>query len=142
MTIFAIFHQNWLSLDVSTPTPGEHVSKTISLHTSCTTINNIKTCHHFPQKSNCLANDRYFCSMWRSVGFMMSFAAVLECATVVAYVVIIAGGKQKRETGWKVLAVMLVFVGALQCSCMAIVVCYSLYCTGIEEMLTGVGVPL
>jgi len=52
---------------------------------------------------------------------MMSFAAVLECVTVVAYVVVIAGGKQKRENGWKVLAGLLVLVGALGCASMSIV---------------------
>ena len=65
---------------------------------------------------------RYFCSMWRSVGFLMSFAAVLELGTIVAYVIIIGGGRQKRETGWKVLAFMLMLVGIVQCAGMAIVV--------------------
>jgi hypothetical protein len=61
--------------------------------------------------------------MWRSVGFMMSFAAVLELATIVAYLMVIAGGKQKREIGWRVLAFLLVLVGVVQCGAMAIVVC-------------------
>lgn len=52
----------------------------------------------------------------------MSFAAVLELATIVAYVIIIGGGKQKRETGWKVLGFMLMLVGIVQCAGMAIVV--------------------
>lgn len=51
----------------------------------------------------------------------MSFAAVLELATMVAYLVVILGGKQKRETGWKVLAFMLLLVGAVQCASMTIV---------------------
>jgi hypothetical protein len=54
---------------------------------------------------------------------MMSFAAVLELVTIVAYVVVLAGGKQKRESGWKVLSFLLVAVGLLQCASMAIVVC-------------------
>lgn len=54
---------------------------------------------------------------------MMSFAAVLELATVVAYTVVIIGGKQKRENGWKVLAFLLGVVGLLQCASMGIVVC-------------------
>jgi len=52
---------------------------------------------------------------------MMSFAAVLELATIVAYLMIIAGGKQKRETGWRVVAFLLVLVGVVQCGAMAIV---------------------
>jgi len=52
---------------------------------------------------------------------MMSFAAVLELVTLVAYVVVLLGGKQKREIGWKVLTFLLVLVGGLQCASMAIV---------------------
>ena len=60
------------------------------------------------------------------MGFMMSFAAVLELATLVAYIMVILGGKQKREGGWKVLASMLLLIGVVQCASMAIVVCYTL----------------
>ena len=56
---------------------------------------------------------------------MMSFAAVLELVTIVAYVVALGGGKQKRETGWKVLVFLLMVVGVVQCASMSIVVCYS-----------------
>lgn len=59
---------------------------------------------------------------------MMSFAAVMELVTLVAYVVVLAGGKQKRENGWKVLAFLLAVVGALQCASMAIVVGVVLRC--------------
>ena len=52
----------------------------------------------------------------------MSFAAVLELATVVAFVVIIMGGKQQRQDGWKVLAALLGLVGVVQAVGMAIVV--------------------
>lgn len=54
---------------------------------------------------------------------MMSFAAVLELVTIVAYTVILVGGKQKREGGWKLLTFLLVVVGLLQCASMSIVVC-------------------
>lgn len=52
----------------------------------------------------------------------MSFAAVLELVTLVAYVVVIVGGKQKRENGWKVLAFMCGSVGILLLAGVAIVV--------------------
>lgn len=53
---------------------------------------------------------------------MMSFAAVLELVTLVSYLMVILGGKQKRETGWKVLTFLLMLVGIIQCAAMAIVV--------------------
>lgn len=52
----------------------------------------------------------------------MSFAVVMEGMTLIAYVVIIAGGKQKRESGWKILCGLHLLVAALQCAGMAIIV--------------------
>ena len=52
----------------------------------------------------------------------MSFAIVIEGMTLIVYLIILAGGKQKRESGWKVLAVLHVIVAALQVAAMAIIV--------------------
>lgn len=60
--------------------------------------------------------------MWRSVGFLISLAVVLEGMTFVAFVVILAGGKQMRETGWKMLTVFLVLIGLVQAGGMGLVV--------------------
>jgi len=118
MTFAAIFIPDWITYSVNSPSGGRY-EKSIGLHRSCSSTSN--SCIHFPQKEDCHGSDRYFCSMWRSVGFLMSFAAVLELGTIVAYVIIIGGGRQKRETGWKVLAFMLMLVGIVQCAGMAIV---------------------
>ena len=63
-----------------------------------------------------------FKSLWRSVAFMMNFSVVLQLATLVAFAVTILGGKQKRDKGWRVICGILVFVVAVQCASMAIVV--------------------
>ena len=60
--------------------------------------------------------------MWRSVGFLMSFAIVIEGMNLIVYIIILAGGKQKRESGWKVLAGLHLIVAALQVAAMAIIV--------------------
>ena len=52
----------------------------------------------------------------------MSFAIVIEGMTLIVYFIILAGGKQKRESGWKVLAGLHVIVAALQVAAMAIIV--------------------
>lgn len=52
----------------------------------------------------------------------MNVAAVMELVTLIAFVVILAGGKQKRERGWRVLGFLLAIVAVLQCAGMAIVV--------------------
>jgi hypothetical protein len=72
----------------------------------------------------------HFCGMWRTTAFMMSFAAVLELATLLAYLVIIIGGRQKRENGWKLLVSLLVVIGVAQCFCMSTVVCIVYYGEG------------
>ncbi|KAF8865060.1 hypothetical protein BDZ45DRAFT_796874 [Acephala macrosclerotiorum] len=117
MTFASIFIPDWITWRVETDDGG--FRKTIGLHQSCSSTNT--QCQYFPQYEDCHGTDRYFCSMWRSVGFMMSFAAVLELVTIMAYVVVLAGGKQKRENSWKVLSFLLVVVGLLQCASMAIV---------------------
>ncbi|RDL37518.1 Uncharacterized protein BP5553_04951 [Venustampulla echinocandica] len=118
LTISAIFVPEWINYDTPSSTGGR-VTKTMGLHRSCSSIDH--TCHPALQYNDCKVEDRYFCSMWRSAGFIMSFAAVLEMATIVAYVMVLSGGKQKRETGWKLLTFLLVLVGLLQCTAMAIV---------------------
>ena len=62
--------------------------------------------------------------MWRSMGFLMSFAVVLEGMTAIAYIVILAGGKQKREQGWQVLASLHVACAVLLGAAMSLTVCY------------------
>lgn len=52
----------------------------------------------------------------------MSFAILLEGIILLAYITILAGGRQKRETGWKILSFFLVLAGVVQCASMALVV--------------------
>jgi len=118
MTMAAISIPDWITWSTYSENGG-HYTKTIGLHKSCSSTKS--SCEHFPQYEDCHGTDRYFCSMWRSVGFMMSFAALFELVTLVAFVVVLIGGRQKRETGWKVLCFLLVLVGALQCASMSIV---------------------
>jgi len=53
----------------------------------------------------------------------MSFAVLIELATLMAYAVIILGGKQNREMGWKIVCSLLAVGALVQCASMAIVVC-------------------
>ncbi|KJF61199.1 hypothetical protein, variant [Coccidioides immitis RS] len=90
------------------------------LHRRCSSLT--QSCDPFPQYEDCHGdNDGSFCSMWRSVAFLMSFAIVLEGMTLITYIFILAGGKQMRETGWKVLTLFLVFITLVQCAAMALV---------------------
>lgn len=52
----------------------------------------------------------------------MSFAVVMEGMTLIAFMVMIAGGKQMRESGWKILSGFLMLIGLVQCTGMALIV--------------------
>jgi len=60
--------------------------------------------------------------MWKSVGFLMSFAVVIEGMTVAAFVILLAGGKQRREQGWGVLAILTALAAFVQAAAMALMV--------------------
>ena len=61
--------------------------------------------------------------MWRTVGFMMSFGVVVELCTLVSFVVIVAGGVQRRVQGWGIVVGVLIFSAIIQGAGMSIVVC-------------------
>jgi formate hydrogenlyase subunit 3/multisubunit Na+/H+ antiporter MnhD subunit len=52
----------------------------------------------------------------------MSFAVIIELATLTSYAIIIWGGKQRRDKGWKVVGTLLLFAALTQCVSMALVV--------------------
>ena len=52
----------------------------------------------------------------------MSFTVVLEGMTLITYIVFLIGGKQKRESGWKILAGLHFLCGSVECAGMAIIV--------------------
>ena len=52
----------------------------------------------------------------------MSFAVVLEGMSIVAFLIILSGGKRLRESGWKVLSLLIVLSAIVQAASMSIVV--------------------
>ena len=99
---------------------GVPIHYTYGLHSRCNSVTD--TCSYFPQDADCHGEDRNFCSLWRTVGFLMSLAVVLEGMTLIAFAVMLAGGKQKRESGWRIVCALLCIVGVVQCAAMAIMV--------------------
>lgn len=63
----------------------------------------------------------------------MSFAVIIELATLTSYAVIILGGKQKRDFGWKVVCGLLAIGAIVQCAGMAIVVRLGVLRNSISE---------
>ncbi|KEF63139.1 uncharacterized protein A1O9_01115 [Exophiala aquamarina CBS 119918] len=135
MTIASIIVPNWVAYDGNTGHGSIHY--TYGLHQRCSNTNMPPTsdpylssslkCVQFPRYSDCHAENRYFCSMWRSVGFLMSFAVVLEGMTIAAFAVLLVGGKQKREQGWGALTILVTLAAAVQAIGMALMACAYLF---------------
>lgn len=132
-TFYSIFADNWLIWQAES-NRGDHFTKKIGLHHSWTSTKG--KWETYPSSEDCEAGNMggHFCSMWRTTAFMMSFTAVIELATLVAYLVIIIGGRQKRENGWKLLTLLLVIIGAAQCFCMSTIVSIAYYGRGFSNM--------
>jgi len=128
MTLASIALPNWISYTSPASTSPTHPSSPIhisyGLHKRCSSLTG--RCADFPLPEDCHGEDRSFCSMWRSVGFLMSLTVVMELATLVGFAVVLLGGRQKREGGWKMVAGLLAVTTACQCAGMAIVVCTDL----------------
>lgn len=69
----------------------------------------------------------------------MSFAIVIEGMNLIVYIIILAGGKQKRVEGWKFLAALHMIVAALQVAAMAIIVSLNLLANSAMWRLRWVG---
>ncbi|TKA72376.1 hypothetical protein B0A55_06548 [Friedmanniomyces simplex] len=118
-SIAAIALPSWITYSAPTGDRSPTIRVKYGLHQRCSSITG--QCTTFPQYEDCLGEDRYFCSMWRSTGFLMNFSIVIELACVVAYITILVGGRASREAGWQVLASLLALVAVAQMIAMALV---------------------
>lgn len=122
MTLAAISIPRWISYSVSAG--DETYEKHIGLHQSCSNLDE-PHCRSYPYKELCRDGERYFCSMWRTIGFLASLTALLCLAGLVTFGVVMRGGKFKRETGWPFATLMMVLVAVFQLVTISIVVCPS-----------------
>ncbi|KAI5794753.1 hypothetical protein FPQ18DRAFT_257152 [Pyronema domesticum] len=117
LTLLSILLPSWISYHDSGPPSGHPLTYHLGLHSRCST----SSCTPFPRPSDCHGPDRTFCSIWRSVGFLMSLAVVLEAATIVCFMTILMGGKAKREQGWWVVTGMMGVTAILQATAVGLV---------------------
>lgn len=120
MIAVPIWLPNWVTYSVTSAT-GDTVERHIGLHKSCSTLDD-PYCRDFPPRDLCEGGERYFCSMWRTVGFLASFTTLLCLGGLVTFIVIMCGGKYKRETGWPFAAGMLTLVSVVEFAAISIVV--------------------
>ncbi len=131
MVIASIALPNWVSYSVTTA-KGETIQKLIGLHKSCSTVDD-PSCTPFPTSELCQGDERYFCSMWKTVGFLSSFAVLLCLATLVTFGVTLGGGKYRRESGWALVSAMLTLVSVVEFVIISIVVRVPLLVWRISE---------
>lgn len=120
MTITSITTPYWISYSVRAGNSGATYGKSLGLHQSCSSLDDPE-CRHFPDDDDC-RGDQFFCSMWRSAGFLLSFATIVELATLITFLVVMAGGKYKRETGWRLIGGFLLADAAVEFAGMGLVV--------------------
>ncbi|KAK8138815.1 hypothetical protein PG984_002195 [Apiospora sp. TS-2023a] len=122
LTITSIMTSNWVEYSVTAHNTNATFSHHVGLHRSCSlsATADKATCRPFPDEDDC-RDDQFFCSMWRSSGFLMSFATVVELATAISFLVVMLGGKYKREEGWFVIAGLLIADAVIEFAGMGIV---------------------
>ncbi|KAK3946045.1 hypothetical protein QBC46DRAFT_277007 [Diplogelasinospora grovesii] len=139
LTISSISSPNWISYSVSTGT--SIIRDRYGLHLHCTTTTPLTPpttsdsdgslrspypgmpgCVHFPDENQCKGAEKQFCTKWRTTGFLMSFATVAELVTVVGFLVIMSGGRVKREQGgWRILGGLMGVTAGIQFFALSIV---------------------
>lgn len=129
MTIASIAMPRWVSYS-----PDGERKYSYGLHSRCSALTG--ECEPFPKTSEC-DKDPAFCNMWRTVGFLISFAVVAELCTLVSFAVIVGGGVQRRAAGWQVASGVLLFSAVVQCAGMAIVVRSRLSTTPASVFIEG-----
>ncbi|QUC20410.1 uncharacterized protein UV8b_04651 [Ustilaginoidea virens] len=113
MIVASIFLPAWITYSVTSP-QGDKVEMHVGLHRRCINFHD-PPCTDYPTPDMCQGEDgRTFCSMWKTVGFLASLSAILCLASLVSFLVIIKGGKYKRETGWPFVTGMLTLVSLVE----------------------------
>lgn len=120
MIIASIAMPNWIDYSVTTG-KGDTIHKTIGLHKSCSTLDE-NSCSPYPTPALCQADQGYFCSLWRTAGWLASFSVVLGLAGLVSFVVTLSGSRYKRETGWPFVAGLIATFAAVQLLIVSVVV--------------------
>ncbi|KOS23037.1 hypothetical protein ESCO_003562 [Escovopsis weberi] len=120
MTVAAIAEPRWIVYSVTTP-QGNTFEKRIGLARYCSNLDGGFVCRPYPYKELCQDRERAFCSLWRTVGFMASFGVIFCLVDLVAFAIVMGGGKYRRATGWPIVSTMLTLVAILQLVVISIV---------------------
>ncbi|CAK7271672.1 hypothetical protein SEPCBS57363_004743 [Sporothrix epigloea] len=144
MTVAANLVPNWVYYVMYPTVPGsDPYWLSLGLHKSCTSdspdpavtlasplfvrpavTSGSGFCRSFPRREwDCGtgSHQQMFCSVWRTIGFLMTIAFVIELVTLAGLVIVLAGGRMKRELGWRVLVPLTEVAAIMQLAAMALV---------------------
>ncbi|TQV92873.1 hypothetical protein V2A60_003821 [Cordyceps javanica] len=119
MILASIAMPNWIDYAVTTA-KGDTIRKTIGLHRSCSTLDGYR-CAPYPTAGLCQSERPYFCTVWRTTGWLASFSVVLALAGLVSFGVALGGGKYRRESGWPFVAALVATFAGVQLIVVSIV---------------------
>ncbi|KAK9491266.1 hypothetical protein V1508DRAFT_422324 [Lipomyces doorenjongii] len=120
LTVASIATPHWLNAKFYPEDEnGEPFRITYGLHEKCSSVT--QSCSRFPELE-CINGDRQFCNIWRTTSFMMWLSLVILGPTVISYITLICSSRQKRESGWHMISLLLFFVVCVQIIAMAAVV--------------------
>lgn len=120
MTITSISLPHWITYSVTTPSDNR-LTQHIGLHRSCSNFRD-SPCRPYPSEAQCEGDEAVFCHMWRSAGFIANLAAALHLVMVVVYILLLNGGKQRRESGWRLLAGLLAAIAVVEYAIVGVIV--------------------
>ncbi len=125
MIVASIALPDWIDYAVTTA-QGDTIRKTVGLHKSCSTLDGGR-CAPYPTAALCQSDSeqRYFCTAWRTTGWLASLSVVLGLAGLVVFAVTLGGGKYRRESGWPFVAAMIATFAAVQLIEVSVVVSLS-----------------
>lgn len=127
MTIVSITLPDWITYTVTTPATTP-LTQHIGLHRSCSNFRD-PPCRPYPTEQQCAGAEAAFCRLWRTAGFLANFAVALHLVMVVVYVVLLVGGKRKREGGWGILGGLLGGIAVVEFAIIGIIVSLPLLAT-------------
>ncbi|KAL2119501.1 hypothetical protein VTJ04DRAFT_6462 [Mycothermus thermophilus] len=146
LTISSLLSPSWVTYTTHPPSgaTAAAVTDAIGLYQRCTTTlstagTRTVVCTRFPEPSRCgvggskgddevfgIVGDNdlpgpSFCSMWQTAGFLVGLAVLADVVTMAVIGLVMAGGKQRRINGWKVVCSVLVIGAGVQLGGLAVV---------------------
>ncbi|KAK9369771.1 hypothetical protein V1509DRAFT_619055 [Lipomyces kononenkoae] len=120
LTVTSIAYPHWLNAEFYPEDEnGDPARISYGLHYKCSSVT--QSCIRFPEWE-CVNGDREFCNIWRTTSFMMWLSLVILGPTVISYITLIFSSRQKRETGWRMISLLLFFVVCVQIVAISVVV--------------------